>query len=108
MGYGLNAFTINAHYDLIPHKLNVKIGGAQGFSNIIPQGGGANIGTEINAAIKYKLGVFMSIELHTANLWLGDFYDSNDATYSSDINGSYDHRPPSPWTAFLVYKWLIF
>ncbi|OYT16772.1 MAG: hypothetical protein B7C24_06090 [Bacteroidetes bacterium 4572_77] len=108
MGYGLNAFTVNAHHDLIPHKLNVKIGGAQGFSNIIPQGGGANIGTEINAAVKYQLGVFMSVELHAANLWLGDFYDSNDATYSSDINGSYNNRPPDPWTVFLVYKWLIF
>lgn len=108
MGYGLNAFTINAHHDVIPHKLNVKIGAAQGFSNIVPQGGGANIGTEINAAIKYKLGVFMSLELHAANLWLGDFYDSNDDSYSSDINGSYDVRPPSPWTVFVVYKWLLF
>lgn len=108
MGYGLNAFTVNAHHDVIPNKLNVKVGAAQGFSNVIPQGGGANIGTEINAAIKYNLGVYMSVELHAANMWLGDFYDSNDDTYSSDINGSYIERPPSPWTAFLVYKWLIF
>ncbi len=108
MGYGLNAFTFNAHHDIIPNKLNVKIGGAQGFSNIIPQNGGSNLGTELNAAIKYKLGVFMSLELHGANLWLGDFYDSNDDTYSSDINGSHDARPPSPWTVFVVYKWLIF
>jgi hypothetical protein len=108
MGYGLNAFTINAHRDVIPHKLNVKIGAAQGFSNVIPEDGGANIGTEINAAIKYKLGVFMSLELHAANMWLGDFYNSNDDTYSSDINGSYDERPPSPWTVFVVYKWLLF
>jgi hypothetical protein len=50
----------------------------------------------------------MSVELHAANLWLGDFYDSNDDTYSSDINGSYDVRPPDPWTVFLVYKWLLF
>jgi hypothetical protein len=108
MGYGLNAFTFNAHHDIIPNKLNVKIGGAQGLSNIIPQNGGANLGTELNAAIKYKLGVFMSLELHGANLWLGDFYDSNDDTYSSDINGSYDVRPSNPWTVFIVYKWLIF
>lgn len=108
MGYGLNAFTINAQHDIIPHKLNVKIGAAQGFSNIIPQNGGSNMGTEINAALKYQLGAFMSVELHAANLWLGDFYDSNDSNYSSDINGSYTQRPPNPWTAFLVYKWLLF
>lgn len=108
MGYGLNAFTFNTHHDIIPNKLNVKIGGAQGLSNIIPQNGGGNLGTELNAAIKYKLGVFMSLELHGANLWLGDFYDSNDDTYSSDINGSHDVRPPNPWTIFVVYKWLIF
>lgn len=108
MGYGLNAFTINAQRDLIPHKLNVKIGAAQGFSNIVPQNGGSNMGTELNAAIKYQLGAFMSLELHGANLWLGDFYDSNDANYSSDINGSYIQRPPNPWTAFIVYKWLLF
>ncbi len=108
MGYGLNAFTVNAYHDIIPNKLNVKIGGAQGFSNVIPANGGSNMGTEVNAAIKYRLGVFMSVELHAANLWLGDFYDSNDDTYSSDINGSYDVRPPDPWTVFLVYKWLLF
>ncbi len=108
MGYGINAITINAHHDIIPHKLNVKIGGAQGFSNVIPENGGANLGTELNAAVKYKLGVFMSLEFHAANLWLGEFYDSNDDTYSSDINGSYDVRPPDPWTAFIVYKWLLF
>jgi hypothetical protein len=108
MGYGLNAFTVNAYHDIIPNKLNVKIGGAQGFSNVIPANGGNNMGTEVNAAIKYRLGVFMSVELHAANLWLGDFYDSNDDTYSSDINGGYDVRPPDPWTVFLVYKWLLF
>jgi hypothetical protein len=108
MGYGLNAFTINAYHDLIPNKLNLKIGAAQGFSNVNPQGGGNNLGTELNAAIKYNLGVFMSVELHAANLWLGDFYDSNDDSYSSDINGSFTGRPTDPWTVFIVYKWLIF
>ena len=108
MGYGLNAFTVNAHRDLIPHRLNLKLGAAQGLSNIIPQNGGSNMGTEVNAALKYQLGAFMSLELHAAYLWLGDFYDSNDSNYSSDINGSYTERPPNPWTAFIVYKWLLF
>ncbi len=108
MGYGLNAFTLNAYHDLIPNKLNVKIGAAKGFSNVIPQGGGNDLGTEVNAAIKYRLGPLMSVELHGAYLKLGNFYDSSDDSYSSDINGSYTSRPPNPWTAFIVYKWLIF
>lgn len=108
MGYGLNAFTFNAHYDIIPNKMTAKIGGAQGFSNIVPQKGTNNLGTEVNGCIKYQLGAFMSIEAHAAHMWLGGFYDSNDENYSSDINGTYDTRPPSPWTAFLVFKWLMF
>jgi hypothetical protein len=108
MGYGLNAFTFNVQYDIIPHRMTAKIGGAQGFSNVIPQNGTNNMGTEVNACIKYQLGAFMSIEAHAANMWLGGFYDSNDANYSADINGSYDNRPPDPWTAFIVFKWLMF
>jgi hypothetical protein len=108
MGYGLNAFTFNLQYDIVPHKITAKLGGAQGFSNVTPQNGTSNMGTEVNACIKYQLGAFMSIEAHAANMWLGGFYDSNDDNYSADINGNYNERPPDPWTAFIVFKWLMF
>lgn len=108
MGYGLNAFTINMQYDIIPNRMTAKIGAAQGFSNVVPQNGTNNMGTELNAFIKYQLGAFMSLEAHAANMWLGGFYDSNDSNYSADINGSYVNRPPDPWTAFIVFKWLLF
>jgi hypothetical protein len=74
-----------------------------------PQGGGQQIGLEANAALKYSLGVFMSVEMHGAYVWLGDFYDSNDNSYSYYINGTKTGgRPVNPWTAFLVFKWLMF
>ena len=109
MGYGLMGGTVNASYDVIPHKLNTKIGGAYAMSVAKPEGGGANLGTELNAKVSYNFGPFMSIGVHGAYVWLGDFYDSSDDTYGSDVNGVYnDDRPLNPWTAFIVFKWLMF
>ena len=60
--------------DFIPYKLNGKVGCATAISNATPTGGGNNMGFELNGKIAYQLGVFMSIEMHGAYLWLGDFY----------------------------------
>lgn len=108
MGYGLTAATLNFSKGIIPHKLNVKIGGAFAMSNVQPLGGGFLMGTEINGNIAYNFGPFMSLELHGAYLMLGDFYDSKQSSYGSPVNGGLDTRPVNPWTAFLVFKWLIF
>lgn len=109
MGYGVTAATINLHKDIIPNRFNVKLGGAKGFSTVAPQNGGKDIGTEINAALRYNLGPFMSVELHGAHLWLGDFFESNDASHGTDINGeNYSGIPSNPWTAFITFKWLMF
>lgn len=109
MGYGVTAAVLNASHDFIPHKVNGKIGTAFGYSTVAPQNGGTFMGTEINAAAKYHFGPFMSLELHGAYMALGDFYDSNDASHGTDINGIYnDSRPDDPWTVFLVFKWLMF
>jgi len=108
MGYGLIAGTSNVAYDLIPNKLNAKIGTAMGISPVKPQGGGRSIGTELNGAVTYSLGPFMSLEIHGAYLWLGDFYDSQDNSHGSSINGNSATRPVNPFTVFVVYKWLMF
>ncbi|HAF27956.1 MAG TPA: hypothetical protein DCG75_02815 [Bacteroidales bacterium] len=109
MGYGLTGGTANLYRDLIPHQLNAKIGAAMAYSSVAPQDAGKYMGTELNAALKYSFGPFMSLELHGAYLWLGDFYDSNDTSHGTDINGIYNiDRPVDPWTVFLVYKWLMF
>ena len=109
MGYGLTAGTVNFYRDIIPHKLNAKVGAAMAYSAVKPQDAGNFMGTELNAALKYSFGPFMSLELHGANMWLGEFFDSNDNSHGTDINGIYNTtRPTDPWTVFLVYKWLMF
>lgn len=109
MGYGLSAFAINASHDFIPHKLNGKAGMAHASSIVKTTGGGGHVGTEVNAAVSYSFGPFMSLELHGAYLMLGDFYKSNESKYSFDINGTAETGiPTDPWTAFIVFKWLMF
>lgn len=108
MGYGLSSVNLNLNYGIIPYKLNAKVGLATAYSNVQPAGGGYHIGTEINGNIQYNFGPFMSLELHGAYLMLGDFYDSQQSSYGSAVNGGINGRPINPWTAFLVFKWLMF
>lgn len=109
MGYGLLGGTLVAKKDIIPYKLNTKVGTAFAMSNVAPAGGGKNMGQEVFGAVKYTFGPFMSLELHASYLNLDNFYDSNDDSYGADINGDDNStRPTNPWTAFIVYKWLMF
>jgi len=109
MGYGLSAATATISRSIITHRLTTKVGGAAAFSNSAPLAGGSFIGAEANAALIYNIGTFMSLELHGAYMWLGDFYDSADERYGSPVNGgTYGVRPANPWTTFIVYKWLLF
>ncbi|MFP4469573.1 MAG: hypothetical protein ACLFPE_02745 [Bacteroidales bacterium] len=111
MGYGLLGGTFNASRAFIPYKLIGKVGTAAAMSNVAPSGGGNNIGLEVNGFLKYQIGVYMSLEMHGAYVWLGDFYESNDNSYSYYVNGNTESeqpKPVNPWTAFLVFKWLMF
>lgn len=108
MGYGMTAFTLNASSGFIPNKLTAKIGSAIAFANVQPREGGSLIGTEINGNVAYNFGPFISLELHSAYMMLGDFYDSKQDSYGSAVNGGTDTRPVNPWTTFLVFKWLMF
>lgn len=108
MGYGLIGGTANVAYDIIPNRLNVKAGTAMSISQAKPQGGGWSLGNEMNGSVSYTIGPFMSLELHGAYLWLGDFFDSVDGSHGSSINGNSLTRPVNPFTAFIVYKWLMF
>lgn len=102
MGMGITSLHINLSKDVIANKLNAKVGMAGAKSNAIPNGGGTYIGTEANLKVGYQLGVFMSVELHAAHLWLGDFYESR------LVNGGVSERPTNPYTAFVSFKWLMF
>jgi hypothetical protein len=109
MGYGLSAATTTLSKAFVPHKFIGRLGGALAFANVKPSAGGYHIGTEANMALVYNPGTYMSIEWHTAHMWLGNFYDSADQRYSAPINGGTPgQRPVNPWTSFLVFKWLMF
>lgn len=109
MGYGLTAAVANFNRGVIPNRFNVKASAAAALSNATPIGGGRFIGTEVNGALMYNLGPFMSIELHAAHMWLGNFFDSADSRFSAPVNGGIQGvRPRNPWTAFVVFKWLLF
>jgi hypothetical protein len=103
MGFGLAAATLNGSYDLVRNTLTLKLGAAAAASNVAPPGGGYFIGAEVNAAISWRVKVFLHAELHAAYLMLGDFYDSA-ATRPEGAKT----RPDNPWTAFLDLKWLMF
>jgi hypothetical protein len=102
IGYGLAGGTVNYYKDIVPHRWNVKAGGAFAFSPYAPADGGNIIGAEINGRISYTPHILMNLELHGAYAALGDFFDD------PDLNGGVSVRPPNPWTVFLAYKWLIF
>ena len=102
LGYGVLGGTLNLSHDFIPHKLMGKVGVATARSNVAPSGGEKFMGVEANGKVAYQLGPFMSLELHGAYLWLGDFYDSR------SVNGDQPERPVNPFTAFLAFRWLMF
>lgn len=101
-GYGVSGLSLNLSHAIIPHRLTAKLGAVTARSNAAPNGGGNQMGLELNANLVYNLGVFMSIELHAAHLWLGDYYDSQ------LVNGGLNLRPQNPHTAFLAFRWLMF
>jgi hypothetical protein len=102
IGYGIAGGTINFSKDIVPYKLQAKLGAATAWSNVAPNGGGKYMGFEANGKAAYQLGPFMSLELHGAYLWLGDFFDSR------VVNSDLPERPVNPFTAFLAFKWLMF
>lgn len=102
LGYGVSGLVLNYYRDLIPNKLNWKIGAAAAVANIAPANGGYLLGTEGNTRLSYTIKTYMQLECHAAYCWLGDFYDSE------SVNGGVSERPVNPWTIFMVYKWLMF
>ncbi|MFT3774125.1 MAG: hypothetical protein QM820_52840 [Minicystis sp.] len=102
-GYGVTSAILTASGDIIPNKLNVKVGAATAQSSARPQpytaGGpqrGRLIGIEGNIELKYQLRYLMTLGLHVGYMKKGSFYEGNPQLTSD------------PWAAFTTFTWYAF
>lgn len=101
MGLGVTALFLNVSKDFIPNRFSGKLGFATAISNVIPAGGDALIGNELNLELRYNLKVFLTWTISVSYLWLGDFYNAPSVTY-------YNQRPKNPFVIFTTLNWLMF
>ncbi|MBK6848451.1 MAG: hypothetical protein IPG96_13300 [Proteobacteria bacterium] len=108
-GFGLAAAIASGSYDLVPNKLNLKLGVAVGSCFVDPppfrefgssdaptRDRGRLIGTELNAELVYRIRFLMEVGLHGGVLFRGDFYDGNSWVTAN------------PLAAFLTFTWYVF
>jgi hypothetical protein len=100
-GFGLLSGIATISRDLVPSKLNVKLGAAYGQSIQPPTAiagvrGGRVIGAEVNAEVKYHFRYLMTAGLHAGYLFRGNFYDGNSQVTSN------------PWATFGTFTWYAF
>ena len=96
-GYGLEAAILSGAWDIIPNKLNLKLGTAFARTTVDPPGvAGHNMGVEINAELKWTIRYLMTAGLHTGLMVRGDFYDDHPR-----VKGQ-------PWAMFTTFTWYAF
>jgi hypothetical protein len=107
LGLGVTGLFGRASYDLIPNRFTAKTAVATAFANGSFPGGGRTVGTEVNVELEYDLKVFLTLGLHAGYVWLGDFYDADEAVY--DLPDAVPTgRPDNPWVVFTTLSWLMF
>ncbi|MDY7226367.1 hypothetical protein [Hyalangium rubrum] len=101
-GYGLRAAIASGAMDLIPNKLNLKLGTALATSDVTPPRWntdvprGRFIGAEVNAELKYHIRYLMTVGLHTGYMFKGSFYDGAERVTKN------------PFAAFTTFTWYAF
>jgi hypothetical protein len=101
-GFGLRAAIASGSMDLIPNKLNLKLGAAVATSDATPTRWtedvprGRFIGTEVNAELKYHIRYLMTVGLHAGYMFKGSFYDGAERVTSN------------PFGAFTTFTWYAF
>ena len=101
-GFGLQAGILTVAKDLIPDKINLKLGLAYAQSAVDPPPSpdqiarGRTLGAELNAELKVHMTYLMTVGLHAGFLAAGNFYDAN---LQIDAN---------PWAVFTTYTWYGF
>jgi hypothetical protein len=101
-GYGVRAAIAAGSMDLIPNKLNLKLGAAMASANASPPRWnpdvrrGRFIGAEVNAELKYNIRYLMTVGLHTGYMFKGSFYDGAERVTAN------------PFAAFTTFTWYAF
>ncbi len=104
-GFGLQSAILTGSKDLIPDKLNLKLGAAFAQSAADPPpvdtegvliARGRTIGVEVNAELRYHIRYLMTVGLHGGILKVGDFYDANPQVTTN------------PWAVFSTFTWYGF
>lgn len=101
-GFGLQTVIATGAYDLIPHKLNLKLGAGVASSSVTPPdetvgvARGRLIGTELNAELRYTIRYLMTVGLHGGYMFRGGFYNGNPRITAN------------PWAAFTTFTWYAF
>jgi len=111
LGFGMMSGNLNASVDVIPNRLEVKMGGAVARSNIRPVAGERFIGAELNGRISWRFRPLVALEAHAAYLWLGGYFRSPEVQSGAPDGdlaaGTPQPLPINPWTAFLSLRWLM-
>lgn len=101
-GYGLLGGIATAAYDIVPNKLNLKLGAAYAQSFAKPPKTktgvvrGNTVGAEVNAELRYHIRYLMTVGLHAGYMVPGNFYNGN-----TFIEGN-------PWAGFASFTWYGF
>ncbi len=98
LGYGVAAGFANAAMDVIPHRLNVKLGAALAGAAAKPEGGERMIGLEGNLELVWRPMPLLWLGAHGAVVRWGRF-----------LEGRVDERASPaarPWTTYLSLTWL--
>jgi hypothetical protein len=101
LGYGVMAGFVDAAWDVVPDRLNLKLGAAAAQAAAPPPGTPRYIGTELNAELMYRPYPFLWFGLHGAVVRLGKFLE----------HGRVDpHDVPQarPWTTYASLTWVQF
>jgi hypothetical protein len=103
-GAGLAALIASAAWDVVPNKLNLKVGAAHARAiEALPAFAGSTtprgktIGTEVNAELKYTMRYLMTFGLHGGYMIAGDFYDGETSRVTED-----------PFALFTTFTWYAF
>jgi hypothetical protein len=100
-GYGLIAAIATGAWDVIPSKLNLKLGAAYARTSVDPppllmMERGRSMGLEINGELRWTIRHLMTLGLHAGMLLKGDYYDNHPTVKKN------------PWAAFTTFTWYAF